>query len=123
MHDVCFSEEQQSLNSLIELNYNQKLMKALIESLTWTKVFKKSLVKGYNAENTSFCAETAYHGLYFHFFKSLACHHKLTETQAKFYAPIFATKIVLDSFMFHLNKQLKLLSTSKDEQIIQLEQL
>ena len=109
MQDLCFSEEQQSLNSLIELNYNQKLMKALIEFLPWTKVFKKSLVKGYYAENTFFCAEISYNGLYFHFFKSLACHHKFTETQSKFYAPIFATKIVLDSFMFHLRKQLKLL--------------
>jgi hypothetical protein len=84
-------------------------MKALIEFLPWTKVFKKILVKGYYAENTIFCAEIAYNGLYFHFFKSLACHHKFTETQSKFYAPIFATKIVLDSFIFHLRKQLKLL--------------
>jgi hypothetical protein len=82
-------------------------MQALIEFLPWAKVFKKSLVEGFETENTNLCAETAYHGLYFHFFKSLGCHHKLTETQAKFYAPIFATKQVLDSFMFHLKKQLK----------------
>lgn len=112
MEDVCFSEDHQSLNSLIQLSANKHLMAQLIETLSWTQVFKQSLPG--DRESSQFSAETAYHGLFFTFFRCLGAAFDLNEN-VKFYAPIFAAKMVLDAVMFQLKRSLRNAKEHKED--------
>lgn len=76
LQDVCFGEDNQSLNSLIQLSVNRHLMLQLIETIPWGRLFKQSLADGYDPESLEFSSQTAYHGLFFQFFNCMACQFK-----------------------------------------------